>query len=272
MTVAELEPLVLEALLRSGDTFVDVGANTGLYSRHALAAPDVRILAFEPLPEVARQLQVDLGPQHPVFATAIGRDEGTTVIYVPLHGGREVTTRASLSQAANGDLELAEHVVTVARLDRMVEHADVLKIDVEGRELDVLRSAERLLRHQPVVIVEVEQRHNGREAAEEVFDLLARAGLRGFFIRSQAPGPQLLSLSEFDFEVHQRVENAKPIGRNVEGEYVNNFIFAPPAREDELARAARKVFASVGAAAGVEPVTSRRGLRAAVARVRRPRR
>lgn len=270
--MSELEPLVLAALLRPGDTFVDVGANTGLYSRHALSVPGVHILAFEPLPDVARQLQADLGADHPVFATAVGRDEGTTVIYVPLHAGREVTTRASLSQAANGDLELAEHVVTVASLDRMVLHADVLKIDVEGRELDVLRSAERLLRDQPIVIVEVEQRHNGREAAEEVFDLLGRAGLHGFFIRNQPPGPQLLSLSEFDFEVHQRVENAKPIGRHVEGEYVNNFVFAPPAREDELARAARQVFASLTAGPRDGEVASRRGLRAAVARVRRQRR
>lgn len=221
---------------------VDVGANTGVYSR---AATDrgARVVAFEPLAELARDLQRDLGPAACVYGLAVGTDEGVTTIYVPLHGDREVSTRASLSQSANGDMPLAEHIVSVVRLDRMVRDATLVKIDVEGRELDALRSADALLRRRkPDLLVEIEQRHHSREEGLAVFDLLRELGYAGFFLRNLPPRPRLTPLEEFDFDVHQDPANQKPIGQEAAGEYVNNFIFTTPERVPELLAAVETAF------------------------------
>jgi FkbM family methyltransferase len=221
---------------------VDVGANTGLYAGHAAEA-GARVIAFEPFEYLARKLLSRLPAPHTIFALAVGTVEGLATIYVPQHDGRNVLTRASLIADANGDVPLAEYTVTVVGLDRLVDHADLLKVDVEGRELDVLRSGAKLLESsRPIVVVEVEQRHHGRAEAQEVFDHLAAMGYQGFFVRNVAPQPSLHPLSEFDFDADQGIDSAKPIGGDAEGTYINNFIFVQPDAVDTLRAAAARAF------------------------------
>lgn len=221
---------------------VDVGANTGLYAEHAAAA-GARVIAFEPFGYLAEKLLARLPAPHTIFALAVGTVEGLATIYVPQHDGRNVLTRASLIADANGEVPLAEYTITVVGLDRLVDHADLIKVDVEGRELDVLRSGAKLLESsRPTVVVEVEQRHHGKAEAQEVFDHLASLGYQGFFVRNAGPQPSLHPLSEFDFDADQGVDNAKPIGADAEGTYINNFVFVQPDQVGTLRDAAARAF------------------------------
>lgn len=225
---------------------VDVGANTGLYAAHAAAA-GARVIAFEPFGYLAEKLLARFPAPHTIFALAVGTVEGLATIYVPQQEGHNVLSRASLLPDANGEVPLAEYTITVVGLDRLVDHADLIKVDVEGRELDVLRSGARLLESsQPIVIIEVEQRHHGKAEAEEVFDHLSRLGYQGFFVRNTSPQPSLHPLSEFDFDVDQSVANAKPIGADAEATYINNFVFVQPEQLDHLHAAAARAFAAFG--------------------------
>src|SRR6185295_2819103 len=52
-----------------------------------------------------------------------------------------------------GDVETV--MVPTAKLDDLVEHADLVKIDVQGAEMSVLSGAKRLLQTCPVWILEV---------------------------------------------------------------------------------------------------------------------
>jgi hypothetical protein len=63
--------------------------------------------------------------------------------------------------------------------------ADVVKIDVEGAELEVLRGAAKTLAQGPTVVIE----HGARPMDEhaEMFDLLTDAGLRLFTIDGDGP-------------------------------------------------------------------------------------
>ena len=84
--------------------------------------------------------------------------------------------------------------VTTERLDDVSfgRPPRLLKIDVEGQELEVLRGAERMLRDAaPVVLVEVEQRHRDGDV-QEVFDYLASLGYEGSFVRGGVAAPARL--------------------------------------------------------------------------------
>lgn len=135
---------LMQRLLRSGDTMVDVGGHVGQYALHAARAvgPTGRVVAFEPNPRTYRYLtrNVDLnglrGRIVPVLAAV-----DTRVGVAPMFAGREENWGLA-SLGASGDV--AFHVATVPLTEALralgVQRLDVLKIDVEGYEGRVLRS------------------------------------------------------------------------------------------------------------------------------------
>lgn len=150
------------SLLPSGGTFVDVGANIGFVS--LLAARIVgdrgRVVAFEPLPFLVEQLMrsgdANSMRNIDVRAFACGREPGSASLFVRSRnvGGSSLIGRADDSHEA--------HDVQIVRLDdqlRDESRIDVIKIDVEGLELDVLQGATAVIeRHKPVLIIEFSPR------------------------------------------------------------------------------------------------------------------
>jgi FkbM family methyltransferase len=146
---------ILRALLRAGDTFVDVGANVGYYSvmAGAIVGPSGMVFAIEPQPTALSVLT--LNAQAPDFnicvvPVAASDHTGTADFWVRPHGDRS-------SLGASGD---ARHVsVGVDTLDRIcstLTRVSMMKLDVEGFELDVLRGATRIIsRHRPLVCFEL---------------------------------------------------------------------------------------------------------------------
>ncbi len=103
--------------------------------------------------------------------------------------------------------------------DYAFENVCLVKIDVEGHELEVLKGGvQTLQRERPVILVEIEQRHHNLPISE-VFAYLMAQDFAGFFLGSG----KLVPLSEFSFETHQ-----KPYLKDVNNRaYVNNFLFLP---------------------------------------------
>jgi len=142
------EPAVwaqIMAELRRGDTLVDVGAHLGLYT--VAAARRVgsagRVVAFEPDPEsfalLAAHVRLNgVADRVELVKAAVGDRNGR----VPFRGGRQLES-CVLAIAPPG-----ERTVPCVSLDDALgkRHVDVLKIDVEGYEVHVLRGARRLLR------------------------------------------------------------------------------------------------------------------------------
>lgn len=128
-TVANLAP---------GDTFVDAGANFGLFSMYAAktVGPTGRVLAIEPNPLLVGRLQFNVdanGFSHvSVVPVALGAEMGTATLHIP----STEQDRASLLQVRGQD---ATRSVAVAPLGAILaEHGvnkiDLLKIDIEGYE------------------------------------------------------------------------------------------------------------------------------------------
>jgi FkbM family methyltransferase len=137
--------------LRPGDTFIDVGANAGYFSAMAASIVGAKghVHAFEPNPPVSRLLQrsVELN----------GYEERMRVN--PL----AVTDRAGCVQLwCRSDGKATDDATTVPQADRIprqvesttldaycdasgIDKIRLIKIDVEGAELDVLRGASHVL-------------------------------------------------------------------------------------------------------------------------------
>jgi len=162
--------------LRPGDHFVDVGANVGVFSTLVgTRIPGVRITAIEPFPPVRADLEANLALNHldiSVVGSAVSDSEGEATFEVL---DRDVLNRLAPSGSASGDPsgEAAAGAdgdqggggitVPVTTLDQLVggDPPALVKIDVEGAELSVLRGAAQLLSSAgPVLLFE----HAGHSA------------------------------------------------------------------------------------------------------------
>ena len=94
----------------------------------------------------------------------------------------------------------------------------LMKIDVEGAELHVLRGAKNILKDSRPLLIVCEARHQREGRVSDVFQYLASLGYRGQFVCRG----QLLPISTFDVAVHQRAEGERYWKSE---DYCNNFIF-----------------------------------------------
>jgi len=147
---------IIWRLLAGGDTAIDVGANIG-YVASIMAAkvgPRGKVLAFEPHPGLCEELRKNVnawGPGHPqveVFQTALSEQSGVGSLSVPqrFHENRGVSRVVSSSQHIGTETLLP---IALRRLDDVWEGEGpiaLVKIDVEGHELAVLKGARRLFK------------------------------------------------------------------------------------------------------------------------------
>jgi FkbM family methyltransferase len=169
-------------------TIIDAGANVGQFARAAHQCfPAARILSFEPLKDVADQLQANLADvaAHKIFRTALGSYDGVTRFHrnsydqsssvLPMlhnEGGMLVDKR---------EVEVLE--VPMARLDsalaaeRLAPHV-LLKLDLQGNELEALRGAEQTLVQTRQIILETvfEAEYADEPLFEEIWEHLRARG------------------------------------------------------------------------------------------------
>jgi len=144
------EMMAWRQLLRPGDTFVDVGANAGLYSLWALDL-GAEVIAIEPDHAMAQQLRVNLrlnGYKAEVFEIAASSTTGRMGF-----GGPDLL-RQHLVLASNSNLNTVE----VRRLDDVLGNRKIrgMKIDVEGAERLVLQGSSRLLSEGRIEVIQLE--------------------------------------------------------------------------------------------------------------------
>jgi FkbM family methyltransferase len=162
--VDQYEPDVqaaLKYLLKPGHVFVDCGANVGYFSVLAggLVGKTGQVIAIEANPITYPLLERNLKsnhfgtPIHCALTTQIGEIE----LFMPAEG--DVYSSLRKGGLVTGD-SIQSFKVQGRNLDDILRElpltkVDVLKIDIEGAELDVLRSATYVLStFRPIVIVE----------------------------------------------------------------------------------------------------------------------
>jgi FkbM family methyltransferase len=188
----------VEELLRLRDTFaleprtvVDVGANRGEFVRAVrFACPAASVIAFEPIPHLADRIRRDFhGQPVEVHAVALDDSEGTGDFHVL--GSDDLSSllppAAALRHRTAEGHEAHVIQVPVRRLDDVchlgAQHEPVLlKVDVQGGELRVLRGAERLLARVACLKLECDFEHlyEGQPSFAQVLSFLAERGFVRF--------------------------------------------------------------------------------------------
>ena len=169
--------------VKPGDVVWDVGANQGLFSFAALAASGAsgRVVAFEPDPFLAGLMyrtrnaqavesRMDILPIAVAGDTALAEFSVATKDRALNH----LTTLSGNPHAGGERERITVMTVSLAWLATQMRAPDIVKVDVEGGELEVLRGAgELLLRSRPTWIIEV-----AAENSSAIADILRKADYR----------------------------------------------------------------------------------------------
>jgi FkbM family methyltransferase len=174
---------LLRELLRPGNVFYDLGAHSGLFT--LLGARIVGrtglVAAFEPNTASVANLR-----QH----IALNKLNNVIVVQAAIsnrRGRARFTPTGSLSGGlaglppskylgrldAHGSLEVEVTTLDDARVEKQLPPPNVIKMDIEGAEVDALRGANSLLKmHRPIVLVAT----HGVGLAEQCRSLLGDLG------------------------------------------------------------------------------------------------
>jgi FkbM family methyltransferase len=155
-----VEPGVQEALtrdLRPGARFWDVGAHCGFFTSLAsrLVGPQGEVVSFEPCDEnrgrLTETVRLNDAANVRIVPWALGASSGTAQMRV----GETSTTWSTIAgERTNGQaVEVPQR--TLDECARELEPPDLVKIDVEGAELEVLEGAQELIESSaPKLIIE----------------------------------------------------------------------------------------------------------------------
>ena len=143
----------LRRVLPKSGVFVDIGANVGFISRQiAESLPEARVFAFEPNPRIYPILRANLKgfSNCQLFNVGLGASEGRLEFF---HGkessvGSFVPAYASQHPSNSSGGRITKSIVRVTTGDALlsqIETVDVMKIDVEGYEMEVLKGMSNLL-------------------------------------------------------------------------------------------------------------------------------
>ncbi|GIV29276.1 MAG: hypothetical protein KatS3mg028_0342 [Bacteroidia bacterium] len=172
---------VIKQLLKNGGVFVDIGASVGLMSLYAaelLKNKKGEVWAFEPVPvmydALSKSIEINQFNTIRAFNVALGDKEGVLPIY----------TKRACPSLVHKDGETPDFSVPVQVLDTLVQknnlkNVRLMKIDVEGFEMNVLKGCSHLLSlpEAPALCIEYESNY----ANMEVFRFISNINEYRFF-------------------------------------------------------------------------------------------
>jgi FkbM family methyltransferase len=192
---------IMQIVLEHNSTFIDVGSHKGeVLSKALKIAPKGKHYAFEPIPQIHKKLDKRYGQYCDVKNIGLSDHFGETsfnhVVSNPAYSGIKQRTYPKKEK-------IEEITIQVDTLDNQLfdqERIDMIKIDVEGGELDVLKGAVKILnKFHPVIVFE-----HGKGAAEyyettpqEVFTFLDEQHYNVFTLKAFIENANQLTKDEF---------------------------------------------------------------------------
>lgn len=171
---SEIEHHFLSTLLAPGDNVIEVGANIGCHSVGLAKAigPAGTLIAIEAQPSVFRVLCANLALNSlqnvSVHACGCGERQQTMVAPAIDYAAAVPHNSGGVSLLQDGE-GIRIQVVALDELTRDLDSVRLVKVDVEGMELEVLRGGRQLIaRCRPLLYVENDRLQNSRALIEHI--------------------------------------------------------------------------------------------------------
>ena len=187
----------------------DIGAHAGQYTKlFARAASRGRIYAFEPGSYARAILRAVVAVRRlanvSVMPMALGAACGVATLNMPIkRGGSFGFGLSHLGRPHDRWSAVAQELVGLTTLDAVaaaldLDRLDLIKADIEGSELALLRGGEQTLRRfRPILVIELVSAHLARaeNRVEDAFGFLSGLGYTAFDLTAEgelvpAPGPR----------------------------------------------------------------------------------
>lgn len=163
------------------EKIIDVGVNEGQYSKLIRKNFDIPIIAFDPDPRVKKIIQALKIKNHKFFNVGLGSSKKQETFYLwPIKGGsssfKKLTPEGEIWTGFNNE-EIPTEEVQVRPLDDFIDANEknlLLKIDVQGFEMEVLRGGVKSLDKISIVEIEVPAReiYKGSDSIIEIHKFL----------------------------------------------------------------------------------------------------
>lgn len=179
---------------------LDIGAANGVWTEECLAIfPDAHYALIDPLQENVTALASLASRNRNVryLLTAVGAQRGTLHLHV--HGDQ--------SSFLSSEYDASAHLraIPVTTIDALLQQGsleapDIIKADVQGFELEVLKGAQAALKNAEFVLLEVSFRaiYAGCPLAHDVIAAMAQYGFRIYDVCSYAQRPHDGELAQAD--------------------------------------------------------------------------
>lgn len=133
------DPPLRDLILKGGDTFIDIGANVGIFSLLASTRFN-HVYAFEVQPETLESLNTNTGAidNIKIMSFGLSSEVGSFKFYCSEEGNGGSSLEKSNVNKISSIIEVP--IKTLDSLD-IAGKIDLIKIDVEGHELEVLKGA-----------------------------------------------------------------------------------------------------------------------------------
>lgn len=207
-----------------GGTAVDIGGWYGPWTRRLARRAD-HVITVEPVPHLAWLLRATVPPGVEVLQAAAADHSGTATLWLPPDGRGDRGVSSLVRRDAVHATPLEVPCLAVDKLE--LTDVTLLKIDVDGGELPVLRGAHSTIqRCRPALFIELELRI---QPLAPVLDLLGTYGYTGWVL----PGRDWMPLTDFDLATHQErtahVAEHGLLRRTLapHRRYVNSVLFLP---------------------------------------------
>jgi len=142
--------------LRPGETFMDIGANNGYYTILAadLVGTNGKVISVEPNPNAFQRLlqNIEINNLSNIVAlnVALSDHETKTMLYL------NEDSEDGLASLSKGEQNQPLCEVELKRFDNLIddENISIIKMDVEGSEIDIIKGMENYLRsHREIKII-----------------------------------------------------------------------------------------------------------------------
>ncbi|TWT46078.1 Methyltransferase domain protein [Phycisphaerae bacterium RAS1] len=199
-------PLLIDALLSDGGTFIDIGANRGIHTLHAarVLRGRGRVLAFEPNPATFDVLRAHLTINQISHCTTFNMGLAAEAGELRLNSFAD--DHSGTCSFVESGAVTASVSVPVRRLDDVLAADELagpvlVKIDVEGFEHEVLRGMEQTLRRNDLAVVCEVTDEWLRKTGSSAAGLIEHLTSRGF--RGRLPRVRYVSLLREGLELHE---------------------------------------------------------------------